>query len=141
MKFKSLAPNMAVKDVKATVEFYHDILGFNLLMAVPETQDCVDDTLIDGKAYVYAMVGCDSINIMFQREDSFREDVILAEGDKIGASVTFYFELDGLDDFYAGVKDKVAKKTEIITTWYGQREFYLIDNNGYILGFAESNVT
>jgi hypothetical protein len=27
--------------------------------------------------------------------------------------------------------------TEMQLTWYGVKEFYVKDNNGYILGFAE----
>lgn len=26
---------------------------------------------------------------------------------------------------------------ELSTTWYGMNEFYIRDNNGYVLGFAE----
>ena len=26
---------------------------------------------------------------------------------------------------------------ELSTTWYGMKEFYIYDNNGYVLGFAE----
>ena len=36
-------------------------------------------------------------------------------------------------------KDKVIIYKEIETTWYGQKEFYIKDLNGYILGFTSKN--
>ena len=32
-------PNFAVADIRQTVQFYCENLGFELVMAVPETQD------------------------------------------------------------------------------------------------------
>ena len=37
--FKKLTPNLMVKDVKETIEFYQNKLGFKMTMAVAETQD------------------------------------------------------------------------------------------------------
>jgi hypothetical protein len=46
-------------------------------------------------------------------------------------------EIDDLDSFYDEIKDKVAEITEPQLAWYGMKEFYTKDPNGYILGFAE----
>jgi len=56
MKFKKLTPNMMVDDVRESVKFYTDILGFTLNMVVPEDSKTIDNELKDGKKYVYAMV-------------------------------------------------------------------------------------
>ena len=37
MALNSLTPNLMVNDVEETIEYYTDILGFTLLMTVPET--------------------------------------------------------------------------------------------------------
>lgn len=139
MKANKLTPNFEVMNIRETVEFYQSILGFSLTMAVPETQDGIEQTLADGKEYVYALVNKDNVEMMFQRTDSFKEDVSLAKDLSLGASVSFYMEIDGIDDFYSQIKDKNIKPTELKTAWYGMREFYITDNNGYILGFAEKN--
>ena len=47
-------------------------------------------------------------------------------------------ELENLEDFYKNIKDKVDVAKELFTTWYGMKEFYIRDNNGYILTFAEA---
>lgn len=137
MTLNKLTPNFAVGNIKETVIFYETVLGFSLVMAVPETQDGVEKALTDGKEYVYALVSKDNVEVMFQRNDSFKKDVSLAKDVPIGASVSFYMDIDGINGFYEEIKSKGENPTELKTTWYGMHEFYLTDNNGYILGFAE----
>lgn len=137
MKVSKLTPNFEVRDIKETVKFYQNTLGFTLVMAVPETQDKVDQSLVEGENYVYALVSKDNVELMFQRTDSFKEDIKMSKKFPMGASVSFYMEIEGLDNFYNGIKNQVDEKTEPKTTWYGMKEFYIKDPNGYILGFAE----
>ncbi len=137
MKVNKLTPNFEVKDIKETVKFYRSVLGFSLVMAVPETKDGIEQSLADGKDYIYALVAKDKVELMFQRTDSFRQDLILADNLPLGASVSFYMEVEELDDFYENIKEKVKEITIPKLTWYGMKEFYIKDQNGYILGFAE----
>lgn len=137
MKANKLTPNFEVKDIRETVEFYQSVLGFSLTMAVPETQDGIEQALVDEKEYSYALVSKDNVEMMFQRTDSFKKDVCFANDLSLGASVSFYMEIEGIDDFYNHIKNKNINPTELKTAWYGMREFYFKDNNGYILGFAE----
>jgi uncharacterized glyoxalase superfamily protein PhnB len=137
MKLSKLTPNLAVADIRQTVQFYRDNLGFELVMAVPVAQDGVEQQLSEGKEYVYAMLKKDGVELMIQRSDSFHEDVVLAEQTSVGASVSFYMEGKGIDAFHAELKSKGIQVTELKLTWYGIKEFYIKDNNGYILGFAE----
>jgi uncharacterized glyoxalase superfamily protein PhnB len=72
---------------------------------------------------------------MLQNTESLKEDVgVFFEN--IGASLTLYIDVENVDDLYVKIKDKVIIYKELNTTWYGQREFYIKDINGYILGFA-----
>jgi len=137
MKINSLIPNLAVADIRQTVQFYCENFGFELVMAVPETQDGVDQELSTGKEYVYAMLKKDDASFMFQRIDSFQEDIVLADKVSVGASASFYIQGKGVDAFYAELKTKNIQISEMKFTWYGIKEFYVKDNNGYILGFAE----
>lgn len=137
MKANKLTPNFEVANIKKTVKFYHENLGFNLIMAVPETQDGIDQSFSDNKEYVYALVSKDNVELMFQRTDTFKVDVAFSKELPIAASVSFYMEVDGVESFYQEIKDKKIKTTELKTAWYGMREFYMQDNNGYILGIAE----
>jgi uncharacterized glyoxalase superfamily protein PhnB len=137
MKICKISPNFEVTDIKKTTAFYTENLGFNLIMAVPESQDGIDQTFLENKEYVYALVQRDNVEFMFQRSDTFRNDVVFSKGLAIGATVSFYMEIEGINEFYLALKHKNLQLTELKTTWYGMQEFYLKDLNGYILGFAE----
>lgn len=134
---KKLNPNLMVKDVKETVEFYNNNLDFELIMAVPETQDGILKEIPKDKKIVYALVKNGDVELMFQEEENLKEDISVFSDSIIGASVSFYIEIENLKDFYNEVKEKVEIVKELSTTWYGMNEFYIRDNNGYILGFAE----
>ena len=133
-----LSPNLMVKDVKETVEFYQNNLGFKLIMAVPETQDGILSEIPKDKNVVYALVKNGNVEIMFQTEKSFKEAVPALANALVGASCTLYIELENLENLYARIKDRVEVVKELFTTWYGMKEFYIRDNNGYILTFAEA---
>lgn len=137
MKITKLTPNFEVKDVKKSVAYYEENFGFKLIMTVPVTQDGIEQSFAENKEYVYAMMQKDNVEIFFQRTDSFKEDVVFAQGLSIGASVSFYMDIEGIKTFHQEMKSKNLEVTELKTTWYGMQEFYLKDLNGYILGFAE----
>jgi uncharacterized glyoxalase superfamily protein PhnB len=126
-----------VADVKATVKYYETNLGFRLVMTVPETQDGIEHDFAAGKEYVYAMIQKDTIEIFFQRTDTFKEDVKFSQGLPIAASVSFYMEVEGIKQLHLEMKEKQLEITELKAAWYGMHEFYLRDLNGYILGFAQ----
>ncbi len=137
MKANKLTPNFEVRDVKSTVDFYSKHLGFKLIMAVPKSQDRVEQSFAEGEDYVYAMVQKDNVELFFQRTDSFKEDVVYLQGVPIGASVSFYMDIEGIKELHCKLKDKQLEITKLKTAWYGMQEFYLKDLNGYILGFAQ----
>ncbi|GAA3591772.1 VOC family protein [Flavivirga amylovorans] len=139
MKANKLTPNLEVRDIKEVVQFYNTVLGFTLIMAVPDTQDGIEQSIDDGKQYVYALMSKDHVEIMFQRTDTFKKDIVMLKDLTLGASATFYMEIEGLDEFYNEIKNKVSEKTEPKIAWYGMKEFYVKDPSGYVLGFAEKS--
>ncbi|MGJ1286808.1 VOC family protein [Sphingobacterium spiritivorum] len=80
MKISKLSPNFEVINIRKTVDFYTKNLGFNLIMAVPETQDGIDSAFAENKEYVYALVQKDNVEFMFQRSDTFKDDVVFSKG-------------------------------------------------------------
>jgi uncharacterized glyoxalase superfamily protein PhnB len=138
IKFKKLTPDLMVSDVAKTVKFYTEKLGFKIAMLVSENEKTVETGLVNGKEYVYAMVSRDEVFVMFMRKDAYAQDVPELKDTNIGASATFYCDVDDVDslrDFFN--KNGVDIIKDIFTTWYGMREFYIRDCNGYIFGFAE----
>lgn len=137
MKFQKLTPNFSVRDVRETVKFYQDILGFKLEMAVPDGSTEIENEISDKGEYAYAMMSQDDVYVMFLKSDIFEEDVPVLNGFPQGASVLFYIDVEDIDEVYKKLKGHVEITKELETTWYGMREFYIKDCNGYILGFAE----
>jgi uncharacterized glyoxalase superfamily protein PhnB len=122
---KSLSPNIFVKDMKASIAFYQQ-LGFNLIMSVPE----------DGNELVWAMMINGGVTIMFQTFNSLADD--LPEVKRIdGGSLLFYIKLRDLLSFFEQIKEKVTIVKGLEKTFYGATEFSILDNNGYLLTFAE----
>ena len=124
---KKLTPNFMVEDVRRTIEFYRDTLGFEVVTTV-EADDEIG----------FAIMRCDKVEIMFQSRKSLSENVPALSGSPIGASQTLYIEVSGIDQLYEQLRDKVAVVVEMHSTFYGTKEFYFKDNNGYILSYSEA---
>lgn len=133
---KKLTPNLAVKNIKDTVNYYHDNFGFTLQMAVSEDKSSMGAEFVADKEYIWAMIASGEVIIMLQRADSLKEDLGIDFFKSIGASASFYIEVEDVDALYEKVKSKVQIVKDIDTTWYGQKEFYVKDIDGYILAFS-----
>lgn len=132
---KSITLNLAVNDISSTIKYYQENFDFELQMLVDESKTIFDTEIKKELNYIWAMIHKDNISIMLQSVESLKEDVGVFF-DNIGASLTLYIDVENVDELYLKIKDKVSIYKEIDTTWYGQREFYIKDINGYILGFA-----
>lgn len=137
MELKKLTTNLMVEDVNRTIEFYRETLGFEFVMAVPKDSQEVLMEIPKDKSLIYAMMKRGSIEMMFQAKDSLSKDIPVFKDMVIGGSLTFYFEVENINDLYSELKEKVTIVKELHTTFYGMQEFYVKDCNGYILGFAE----
>ncbi|MDF2430482.1 MAG: hypothetical protein JWP44_113, partial [Mucilaginibacter sp.] len=54
-----------------------------------------------------------------------------------GASQLLYIKLKKIREFFELIKDKVKILKPLDTTFYGATEFSILDNNNYVLTFAE----
>jgi len=123
---ESLSPNLFVRDIRATIEFYKQ-LGFNVTMSVPGEKE---------GDFVWAMVTNGSVTFMFQTYDSLG-DALSPISRKDGGSLLFYINLKNIRSFFAGIHDKVTILQGLNKTFYGATEFSILDNNNYVLTFAE----
>ena len=133
-----MTPNFSVEDVAKTIEFYQNSLGFSLKMLRRMDMDTIEFSLVEFEEYSYGIVSRDDVHIMFVQEEVFKENIPVEEADIKQASVLFYIDLEGVDELYDDFKKKdIEFVKEMTTTWYGRREFYIKDCNGYILAFGE----
>jgi uncharacterized glyoxalase superfamily protein PhnB len=124
----SLAPNLFVKDIRASIEFYK-LLGFQLVVTVPEEARAKGDL-------VWAMMVCGNVNFMFQTFQSLG-DTLPQISRQDGGSLLLYIKLKNIRDFFESIKDKVQVVHGLEKTFYGATEFSITDINNYLLTFAE----
>lgn len=121
---ESISPNIFVKDLERTIEFYKQI-GFNIVMTVPEEGDLV-----------WAMMNYGNVNFMFQTFDSLGADIPeISRQD--GGSLLLYIRIKEIRVFHERIKGKVNVIKGLEKTFYGATEFSIQDINGYVLTFAE----
>ena len=121
----SISPNIFVKDINETIKFYQSI-GFETVMTVPEEGD-----------FVWVMMSCGNVNFMFQTFDSLGSELPSISRED-GGSLLLYIQTKEIRGFHDKIKDKVNVIKGLEKTFYGATEFSIIDNNGYILTFAEN---
>ncbi len=131
---QTISPNLAVNNILESISFYKQ-LGFELLMAVPEDKSSFGADIDESKVYIWAMMKQGGVEVMLQEKEHLKEDIGDFFGD-VGASVSFYMRLEDVDGFYNTLAKDIEIVKDIHTTWYGMREFYIRDCNGYVLGFA-----
>ncbi|MGH1541363.1 MAG: VOC family protein [Arenicella sp.] len=139
---ETLVPNLMVDNITDTVDFYTNKLGFRLNMSVTEDKTGFHDQLQSDKDYIWAHVINGPVEIMLQRRDSFERDVPALQGADIGAAATIYIRVKQVSSLFQQYTDAgidVVKPLQ--TTWYGMKEFYITDNNGYVLCFGEMDET
>ncbi|MBS1522190.1 MAG: VOC family protein [Bacteroidetes bacterium] len=122
---ESLSPNIFVSNMPETIAFYK-MLGFNVTMSVPE----------NGDDLVWAMMVNGSVTIMFQTYESLGESLPQIQR-KDGGSLLLYINLKNIREFFESIKDKVKVLAGLDVTFYGATEFSILDNNNYVLTFAE----
>jgi len=126
MQIKKLTPNLVVRHVEASIEFYREILGLEKAITVPEQSP-----------YIFASVANESVEIFFNDQKTVAaEHPQLAAS--IGGSLTLYMEVDSLQAVLDRVQKAGAKISMPVTDqFYGMREFAFEDGDGYTITIAQ----
>lgn len=132
-----IIPNLMVTDIHASLAFYQEILGFGLVFAIGQEKTIHQETA--GKPIVFATLAWNDAQLMLQTVDSLARDLAVFSATSVPTpSGTIYirgFHPDRLVGKDLG--DTVVKAS--FQQWYGMKEIYLRDPDGYIicLGAAE----
>ena len=122
---ESLSPNIFVVNMTETIDFYKSI-GFQVVMTVPEA----------GAEFVWAMLVNGEVTLMFQTFASLGHELPNINRSN-GGSLLFYIKLKNIREFFELISEKVTVLKPLETTFYGATEFSILDNNNYVLTFAE----
>jgi uncharacterized glyoxalase superfamily protein PhnB len=119
MTFQKVTPNLMVHDVSASLKFYEQTLGLQRRMTVPDREPYVFVSLISGQ-----------VEIFLNQDQSGAKP---APG-----GMSLYVDHDGLDQLLGRVQQQGVKiEIPLNETFYGMREFAVLDPDGYMIIFAE----
>jgi uncharacterized glyoxalase superfamily protein PhnB len=119
-----ISPTLAVRNMKQTIQFYKDSLGFKMGMAFPDADNPE-----------YADLSKDGMVIMFIPA----KNVGIGSKQKLGVGVNMYMQIDGdIDEYYNELKSRSVKiVVDIKDEPYGIRDFTVEDIDGYKLTFNQ----
>lgn len=119
-----ISPTLAVRNMKETVQFYRDSLGFKMGVAFPDADNPE-----------YADLSKDGIVLMLIPA----KNVGIGAKEKLGIGVNLYMQIDGdIDGYYSELRKKGVKVVvDIKDEPFGIRDFTVEDINGYKLTFNQ----
>ncbi len=118
MKLVNLRPVIYTKQVKYTVEYYKEILGFT---CNGHTKDWSQASLSRDGAEI--MVSYPTAHVPFDYKPQF--------------TGSLYITVDNVDELWNELWDRTLNCYELQTFDYGMREFAIYDNNGYLIQFGQ----
>jgi uncharacterized glyoxalase superfamily protein PhnB len=78
-----------------------------------------------------------NVTFMFQSFDSLGEELPQINRQN-GASMLLYINIKKIREYFELIKDMVTVLKGLEKTFYGATEFSILDNNNYVLTFAEN---
>jgi lactoylglutathione lyase len=119
MPYQKVTPNLMVKDVSASLKFYQETLGLERRITVPEQEP-----------FVFFAIAAGDVEIFLNQDES--------GGKAQAGGISLYVELEGLNQLLERVQQHQVKIEILLNdTFYGMREFAVLDPDGYMIIFAE----
>lgn len=125
--YKNITTNLMVASVDASVKFYQEVLGLEVVASVPAK----DQTL------QFAILAKEAMTVMLQEKGNLSEEYPILAAEKIQPSITLYITVENFEEFYTTIKSNYPIYTEPHATFYGAKEFAITDPDGYVLTFTE----
>ena len=119
-----ISPTLAVRNMKQTIQFYRDSLGFKMGMVFPDADNPE-----------YADLSKDGMVVMLIPA----KNVGIGSKQRLGIGVNLYMQIDGdIDEYCNELKNKgVTVVVDIKDEPFGIRDFTVEDINGYRLTFNQ----
>ena len=129
VQLQACVPELSVSDINQSLQFYLEILSFK-----------VDYQRQEDK---FAKISLDDCQLMLEETNEHWKTGELVY--PYGRGINFQIQVRNIDEFYQRIKEhQYPNKMEIQENWYradsivlGQKEFLIMDPDGYLLRFAE----
>ena len=128
MQFSALTPSLLVDDIHETVEYYQTHFGFETLQALPNASEAME----------CALMKRNSVVLMFQCKANLKSKLANRVSSTTGAGISLMIEVDDAGELFDSVLDKVELVTELEESTAGGLEFSVLDPNGYLITFTET---
>jgi len=129
----SVTANLMVTNMAASLRFYHEVLGAPIAFTVDADQNTEMPGVISDDA-VFASVRAGDAELMLQqRANLLADSPAFDETTTPGGSFTLYFRVDDVDAIVARLPADTPVVKPLETTWYGQREIWVRDPDGYVI--------
>ena len=121
-----ISPTLAVRNMKAAIDYYRNSLGFEMGMAFPDAENPQ-----------YTDLSKDGMVIMLIPA----ENLGIGSDEKLGIGVNLYLQIDGdIDEYYDELKKNGVRITvDIKDEPFGIRDFTVEDVDGYRLTFNKAS--
>ena len=127
MSFNKLTPMLNVSDIEASLAFYRDALGFDVV----SPEELVSE-------WRWATIRAGAVELMLSEsggETGLKKDID-PHADVSWPSILYFYPED-LDALHARVVAAGCRPTALEVMHYGMREFSLQDPDGHMLSFGE----
>ena len=136
--YQKITTNIMVGSVNETLDFYEQVLGFGLVMGVPENSEQIvtardADTRLD-----FAILRRDDAELMIQSRKSLARELPVLGGQAAGVPFTLYVQVADAGELFNSIWGEVTVVKDLHTTFYGAREFWIRDRDGHVLTFASN---
>jgi glyoxylase I family protein len=127
---KGLAPLLIVFDMPASIAFYCDILGFEIISTSKEP---------DGK-FGWALLKLNDIKLMLNTAYEEHERPAVPDTARIAqhSDIGLFFSCPDVDAAYKYLRAKGVNVKEPVIQDYGMKQLYVTDPDGYALCFQWS---
>ncbi|MFE4144877.1 bleomycin resistance protein [Peribacillus sp. YIM B13472] len=129
-RLNSLVPELSVSDINKSLNFYLNILSFKLEYQRPEDK--------------FAMLSLNDCQIMIEEINGYWQTGELSY--PFGRGINFQITVSDINEIYKSLRMyQYPIKIEIQENWYradtklvGQKEFLIMDPDGYLLRFVQT---
>jgi len=133
-KLHKITPRLKVKSVLKTVQFYQDVLDFEIVYLIPTDNLTLEFNTKEDLAYHSAVISYNMVDFILERSSL----ISLCIEKFFGCKISFLIQVEELETLYLKLlRKEVDFIKHLTTTYYGLREIHIKDCNGYELIFRE----